>query len=108
MAVLATVVFHIVPALLHDKMNGQSLSLQVCTVLIVVSLLNALIKNQTRRSSEGSSKAAALSVIRRRNLTGLELDISNTNISCLRDASYDLVFIHPEVFLSCKEGMSLL
>ena len=56
MAVLATVIFHIVPALLHDKMNGQSLPLQVCADLIGVSLLNALIKDQTRRVQKDPQK----------------------------------------------------
>ena len=31
----------------------------------------------------------------------------HANCSRLKDAGYDLVFCHPKVFLSCKEGMSL-
>ena len=98
---------NILPALLHDKMNGQSPPSQVRVVVTVVSPLNALIKDQIRRSSEGSLKAAALSVNKKRKLTDLELDIGNANFSRLKDASYNLVFIHPKAFLSYKEGMSL-
>ena len=102
-----SLIFHILPALLRDKMNGQSPPSQVRAVVIVVSLLNALIKDQIRRSSEGPLKAAALSVKKKGNSTDLELDVGDANFSRLKDAGYDLVFIHPEAFLSCKEGMSL-
>ena len=70
-----SLIFHILPALLCDKMNGQSLSSQVHAVVIVVSPWNALIKDQIRRSSEGSLKAAALSVKKKRNSIDLELDV---------------------------------
>ena len=64
MAVLPTgygksIIFHLLPALLHDKikMSGQSPSRPV---VIVVSPLNALSKDQIRRISQGTLKAAAL------------------------------------------------
>ena len=113
MAVLPTgygksMIFHLLPALLHDKMSGQSpSSSQVRPVVIVVSPLNALTKDQIRRISQGTLKAAALNVKRKRYSADLELDVGEANFTRLKDADYDLVFTHPEAFLSCKEGMNL-
>ena len=104
-------IFHLLPALLQDKMSshsGQSSS-QVRSVVIVVSPLNALTKDQIRRVSQGTLKAAALNVKRKRNSADrdFELDIGDANVAHLKGANYDLVFTHPEAFLSCKEGMNL-
>lgn len=106
-----SMIFHLLPALLQDKMSshsGQSSS-QVRSVVIVVSPLNALTKDQIRRVSQGTLKAAALNVKRKRNSADrdFELDIGDANVAHLKGANYDLVFTHPEAFLSCKEGMNL-
>ena len=37
-----------------------------------------------------------------------ELDSSDANPAELRDAKYEIVFAHPEAFLSCKKGIELL
>lgn len=52
-------------------------------------------------------KAAALNVKWKRNSADLELDVSKANFTRFKDADYDLVFMHPKAFLSCKEGMNL-
>ena len=101
-----SIIFHLLPALLHDKikMSGQSPSRPV---VIVVSPLNALTKDQIRRISQGTLKSAALNVKRKPYSADFELDVGEANPSLLKSAEYDLVFTHPEAFLSCKEGMNL-
>ena len=73
----------------------------------MVSQLNALMKDQIRRTEEGNLKATILGVKRKKNTDELELDFSDANLAPLRDAKYDIVFTHPESFISCKEGMDL-
>ena len=67
MAVLPTgygksLIFHLLPSLFFEKLNSQRLvpSSSFRPVVIVASPLNALIKDQIRRSSEGSFKATCL------------------------------------------------
>ena len=52
-----SMIFHLLPALLYDK---RSESAQSRPVVIVVSPLNALTKDQISRISQGTFKAAAL------------------------------------------------
>ena len=35
------------------------------------------------------------------------LDASDANYTLLREAKYEMVFTHPEAFVSCKDGMEL-
>ena len=37
----------------------------------------------------------------------LGLDASDANYTLLREAKYEMVFTHPEAFVSCKDGMEL-
>ena len=37
----------------------------------------------------------------------LRWDLVGTDL-LLRDAMYDIIYMHPEAFLSCKEGIELL
>ena len=83
-------------------------SLSFCPVIIVVSPLNALINDQMSRSSEGSVKATFLNgAKRKRGSSALELDASDANYILLKDGKYEMIFVHPEAFVSCKGGMEL-
>ena len=82
-------------------------SCSVHVVVIVVSLLNALIKDQIRRTSEGGVKAVSLNVRKKKNSDDLELDVGDANFTLLKEAKYDIVFTHPEIFLLTKEGREL-
>ena len=76
-------------------------------IVIVVSPLNALTKDQIRRISQGKLKAAALNIKRKQNSADLELDVGEASFSRLKEGDYDIVFTHPEASLSCKKGMNL-
>lgn len=73
----------------------------------MVSPLNALIKDQIRRTEEGNLKAAILSVKRKKITGDLQIDFNDGNLDLLKGAKYDIVFTHPEAFISCKEGMEI-
>ena len=69
--------------------------------------LNALIENQIKRSYQGKIKAGVSNVKKGKETDDLRLDFTGAN-SLLKDAKYDIIYMHPEAFLSCKEGMELL
>ena len=99
-------IFHLLPSLFYDKMKRTAPSPSLRPVVIVVSPLNALIKDQIQRTEEGNLKAAILSV--KRKITGdLQIDFNDGNLDLLKGAKYDIVFTHPETFISCKEGMEI-
>ena len=60
----------------------EALSLR--PVVIVVSPLNALIKDQIRRTEEGNLKAAILSVKRKKITGDLQIDSKNGNLEVLK------------------------
>ena len=37
----------------------------------------------------------------------MELDASDSNYSPLKDGKYEIIFTHPEAFVSCKDGMEI-
>ena len=105
-----SIIFHLLPALLFEKVNSAPPSQSSCTIhpiVIVVSPLNSLIRDQIRRSTQRNLTAAILNVQRNDNSDEVELDLAHSNSSLLRDGRYDLVFTHPEAVLSCKEGLEL-
>ena len=77
-----SLIFQLLPSLLHAKFTschiGQTPS-PVYPIVIVVSPLNALIKDQVRRSTEGNVNAAFLNVRKRKNSTDLELDVEDAS-----------------------------
>lgn len=114
MAVLPTIYgkslnFHLLPPLLFEKLKNQRPvhSSSFRPVVIVVSPLNALIKDQIRRSSEGSLKRTCLNAKMKSDSHDLGLDSSDANYHSLREAKYEMIFTHPEAFVSCKDGMEL-
>ena len=80
-----SVIFHL-PSLFLDKINRGRRTAQSHPVVIVVSPLNALIKDQIRRLKEGNVNAAILNVRNKTNSEDLELDFRDANLSQLRDA----------------------
>ena len=77
-----SLIFQLLPSLLHTKIaschKGQTPS-PVCPIIIVVSPLNALIKDQMRKSTEGNVSAAFLDVRNKNNSSDLELDVNDTS-----------------------------
>ncbi|XP_068757766.1 ATP-dependent DNA helicase RecQ-like [Montipora capricornis] len=102
-----SVIFHLLPSLFFDKINYER-GAAAHPVVIVVSPLNALIKDQIRRLQEGDVKAAILNVKKKTNSEDLEFKaLSDANLSQLRDAKYEVIFTHPEAFITCKQGIEL-
>ena len=62
-----SVIFHLLPSLFLDKINYER-GAAAHPVVIVVSPLTALIKDQIRRLQEGNVKAAILNVKKKTNL----------------------------------------
>lgn len=105
-----SLIFHLLPSLFLEKINYSQRPLPSASfrpVIVVVSPLNALIKDQIRRSSEGSVNATFLNAKKKSDSSDLELDVSDSNYTLLKDAKYDMIFTHPEAFVSCKDGMEL-
>lgn len=108
-----SIIFHLLPGLFRAKhksqaqVTGSSASV-INPVVVVVSLLNSLISDQIRRSTEGKVKATILNVRRSKNSEeDLELDSRETDSSHLKEAKFDLVFTHPEAVVSCQKGIEL-
>ena len=66
-----SVVFHLLPSLFLDKINYER-GAAAHPVVIVVSPLNALIKDQIRRLQQGNVKAAILNLKKKTNSEDLE------------------------------------
>ena len=100
-------IFHLLSSMFYNKINRTAPSCSLRPVVVVVSPLNALIKDQIQRTKEGNLKAVIIS-IKRKKITGdLQIDFNDGNLELLKGAKYDVMFAHPEAFISCKEGMEL-
>ena len=75
-----SMIFHLLPSLFYDKMKRTAPSPSLRPVVIVVSPLNALIKDQIRRTEEGNLKAAILSVKRKKITGDLQIDFNDGNL----------------------------
>lgn len=93
----------------QDNRRVTKFSLSLTSCHSCFPPLNALIKDQMRQISQGTLTVAALNVKRNHsNLGNFDLEGGNAHFSQLQDAEYDIIFKHPEAFLSCKQDMSLL
>lgn len=87
-----SLIFHRLPLLFLEKnyTQGPVPSASFRPVVVVLPLnalpLNALIKDQIRRSSKGSANATFLNAKKKSDLSGLELDASDANYTLLKDA----------------------
>ena len=70
-----SIIFHLLPSLFLEKINYEHGAAAAHPVVIVVSPLNALIKDQIRRLQEENVKAAILNVKKKTNSEDLELDL---------------------------------
>ena len=102
-----SIIFHLLPALLFDKVNSGNITLPSQSILIVVSPLNSPIRDKIRRINQRNIKATVLNVQKNENSDEVQLDLAHSNSPLLRDGRYDLVFTHPEVVLLSKEGLEL-
>ena len=89
------VIFHALTKSTIDR--GVRRTPQYIPSFVVVPLLNSLMSDQIRRSTEGNVKAAILNVREAKNSDDLELnEMSETNSSWSKEAKYDTIFTHLE------------
>lgn len=82
-----SLIFHRLPLLFLEKnyTQGPVPSASFRPVVVVLPL-NALIKDQIRRSSKGSANGTFLNAKKKSDLSDLELDASDANYTLLKDA----------------------
>ena len=80
------------------------------SVVIVVSPLNVLIYDQISKLKESGIKAAILGIKELEDEEGDPFVASRWEgeRKTILEAGYDIVFCHPEVFLSCNDGLEVL
>ena len=81
-----SLIFHRLPLLFLEKNYTQGPVPSASFRHVVVLPLNALIKDQIRRSSKGSANATFLNAKKKSDLSDLELDASDANYTLLKDA----------------------
>ncbi len=107
-----SLVFHVLPGLLASR-DARSTSSSDKSVILVVSPLNALIYDQIKKLRERGVQAAILGV---KKLLNQDVTDDTAPLQSLWDgtrakiiqAEYEIVFCHPESFLSCKDGLEVL
>lgn len=116
-----SLVFHLLPPLLTHKYKQQTStkeSLQgmnkeiLRKIIIVVSPLDSLINDQIYRLASSGLQSSVLSVswkyIGDEECPEAEINLRSGHKAKLESALYDVVFAHPESFISCKYGRNLL
>ena len=130
-----SLIFHLLPMLLFAKhklhsdvfggwkSNLESISTAVVdSIVIVVSPLNSLMRDQISRLQMSGIEASVIGVkeLRRQQMAsssddediGDDFDLDINFCSCqekkLRDGDYQIVFAHPESLISTKYGRNLL
>ena len=93
-----SVIFHLLPSLFLDKINYER-GAAAHPVVIVVSPLNALIKDQIRRLQEGNVKAAILNVKKKTNS-----EVWNEISSSAKASNSSVAFLNR--FLQCKTSLT--
>ena len=127
-----SLIFHLLPMLLFAKFKlrgdllrkwqSRSISMNnVNSIVIVVSPLNSLMTDQVSRLRMSGIQASVIN-IKESNKdqmaddsdentdveVNVDIDFSLCEKKKLRDGQYHIVFAHPESFVSCKYGRSLL
>ena len=82
-------------------------------IIIVISPLNSLINDQIAKLASAGLELLRPSVLKvKRDITGsaelLSSDVQLIERGLLKNGHYNLVFAHPESFLSCTFGRELL
>ena len=117
-----SLIYYITPALLFAKKNGGK-DVDPCSkitaIVIVISPLNALIKNQIDRLSLNEIEAAVLDV---KSSVIIDDDVGelpeeeaveteefhDCTQEKLEKGHYNIVFVHPEFIVSSKDGRKLM
>ena len=120
-----SLIFYLLPALLFAGKNGAKSTEHIDSIIVVVSSLNALIKDQISRLNAGIIRASVLDV---RDVPGEDFgelenehaaadDDDGIGIVCdfplsdkakLEQGYYNIVFAHPESLVSCLNGRRLM
>ena len=109
-----SLIFHLLPALFYAKKNGFSKGLvNISSIIVVVSPLNALITNQISKLNTSGIRASALDVKRlsdeqEDNDDEYDCDFQLCDKLELETGHYNIVFAHPESLVSCAEGRKLM
>ena len=100
-----SMIFHLLSALLYDKGRSEARNSAILRpIVIVVSPLNALTKDQIRRISQGKLKATALNIKRKQNSADLELDVGQASFSRLKEGDYDIVLHILRLLFLARKG----
>ncbi|XP_068756880.1 probable ATP-dependent DNA helicase RecS [Montipora capricornis] len=95
-----SLVFQVLPRLLREREETRATTSVTKSVVFVVSPLNALMYDQISKLRARGVEAAVLGVKK-----GIDAD---SPVISQWEAGYEIVFCHPEAFLSCNNGLEVL
>jgi ATP-dependent DNA helicase RecQ len=90
----------------EDPTRGIISINDVTTVLLVISPLNSLISDQIRKLLTTGLRVSSLNVSQQATTDGFDVD-KHSKKEELASGYYNLLFAHPEAFISCKFGQEL-
>ena len=111
-----SLIFHVLPLVFLAKERfekGMGVHSSFWPIIIVISPLNSLINDQIAKLASAGLELMRPSVLKvKRDITGsaefLSSDVQLIERDLLKNGHYNLVFAHPESFLSCTFGRELL
>ena len=114
-----SLIFYLLPALLYAKKHGvpkRKEQVNISSIIVVVSPLNALMTNQISRLDSSGIRATVLDVRsseveEEENDPELEAVVCDFHLSDkakLEIGYYNIVFAHPEALVSCAYGRKLM
>ena len=114
-----SLIFYLLPALLYAKKHGvpkRKEQVNISSIIVVVSPLNALMTNQISRLDSSGIRATVLDVRsseveEEENDPELEAVVCDFHLSDkakLEIGHYNIVFAHPEALVSCAYGRKLM
>lgn len=108
-----SLVFQVLPRLLREREERQERDTRVTTsatksVVLVVSPLNALMYDQISKLRARGVEAAVLGVRKGNDTDSPVISQWEGARESITLAGYEIVFCHPEAFLSCNDGLEVL